>query len=139
MIKLDPNNEFHTRAAERLRTEEVGWLVTVSADGTPEPSPVWFHWDGADTVLVYSQNAPKVRNIKAHPRVAFHFDSVGGGNVVTFTGSAVVDDAHPKSVDHEAYVAKYIDGMTSINYTPQSFSESYNQVIVITLEKLRGF
>lgn len=139
MVKLDPNNAFHTRAADRLRAEEVGWLVTVAPDGTPEPSPVWFHWDGADTVVVYSQNAPKVRNINAHPRVAFHFDSVDGGNVVTFTGSAVVDDAYAKAVDHDAYVAKYIDGMKSINYTAQSFSDSYNNAIVITLEKLRGF
>ena len=41
------------RCLERLRTEKAIWLTTVAPDGTPQPNPVWFTWDG-ETVLVYS-------------------------------------------------------------------------------------
>ena len=34
---LDRSNPFHERAAERLANEQVGWVVTVAADGTPQP------------------------------------------------------------------------------------------------------
>ncbi|CAN5454517.1 hypothetical protein BH09CHL1_BH09CHL1_07610 [soil metagenome] len=138
MVKLDPTNDFHARAAERLTTEEVGWLVTVAADGTPVPSPVWFLWDGADSLLIYSQNKPKIRNIVANPHVAFHFNDDNGGNVVTFTGSAVFDDAHVKLIDDAAYLAKYGEAIVRIGYTAESFSASYENAVIVTLEKLRG-
>jgi PPOX class probable F420-dependent enzyme len=138
MVKLDPNNAFHARAAERLKTEEVGWLVTVSDDGTPQPSPVWFLWDGADTLLIYSQDHPKTRYIAARPRVAFHFNDENGGNVVTLTGSAIVDSIQPKIIDHAGYRAKYDEAIKRIGYTTESFSDAYAVAIVVTLEKLRG-
>ena len=51
-----PDTPFGARVRERLRDEHVVWLTTVGADGTPQPNPVWFLWDGADRVLVYNDN-----------------------------------------------------------------------------------
>jgi hypothetical protein len=34
------------RVAQRLREDAVIWLTTVAANGTPQPNPVWFLWDG---------------------------------------------------------------------------------------------
>lgn len=140
MVKLDPNNAFHTRAAERLKNEEVGWLVTIGSDGTPQPSPVWFLWDGADSLLIYSQHTRKLRNIATQPRVAFHFNSdEHGGNVVTFTGTARPDDQHPKVADFQPYLDKYAGSIAGIGYTAEQFSSGYDQPVIVTLEKLRGF
>jgi PPOX class probable F420-dependent enzyme len=139
MVKLDPTNAFHARVAERLKSELVGWLVTSGADGTPEPSPVWFLWDGADSLLIYSQNKPKLRNIANQPRVAFHFNSdAEGGDVVIFTGSARLDNAHAKVVDYQPYLDKYAAAITGIGYTIQQFSDSFSEPLILTLEKLRG-
>lgn len=139
MVKLDPNNAFHARAAERLKTEDVGWLITIGPDGTPEPSPVWFLWNGAASLLIYSQNAPKLRNIANQPRVAFHLNSdEHGNNVITFTGTARLDNAHPKVADYQPYLEKYDDGIKSIGYTTEQFSSGFDQPVIVTLEKLRG-
>ena len=63
------------RCLERLRTEKAIWLTTVAPDGTPQPNPVWFTWDG-ETVLVYShRDAFRNRNLRRNPRVALSFDS----------------------------------------------------------------
>lgn len=139
MVKLDPNNAFHACATERLMNEQVGWLVTVGPDGTPEPSPVWFLWDGANSLLIYSQQAPKIRNIAGQPRVAFHLNSNEyGGNVVTFTGTARLDAQHPKAINFQPYLAKYAAGIASLGYTAEQFSTGYDQPVIVTLEKLRG-
>jgi PPOX class probable F420-dependent enzyme len=139
MVKLDPNNAFHARVAERLKTEAVGWFVTTGPDGTPQPSPVWFLWDGADSLLIYSQHTPKLANITNQPRVAFHFNSdEHGGNVVTFTGTARLDSQHPKAADFQPYLDKYAAGIADIGYTVEQFSGGFSEPVIVTLEKVRG-
>jgi PPOX class probable F420-dependent enzyme len=53
MPLIDPSTDFGARVARRLADETIGWLVTVDAEGTPQPSPVWYLWDG-ETILIYS-------------------------------------------------------------------------------------
>src|SRR5581483_2590557 len=97
LVELDTATEFGARVARRLREELIAWLVTVHPDGTPQPVPVWFLWDGR-TVLLYSQpDTGKLRNLAANPRVALHLDGDGrGGDIVVLTGEArVVTDVPP--------------------------------------------
>ena len=47
-MKLKPQVE------ERLGATDLIWLTTVTPEGEPQPSLVWFWWDG-DTFLIYSQ------------------------------------------------------------------------------------
>lgn len=42
----DADSEFGQRVRARLRDEQVIWFTTVGADGTPQPNPVWFIWQG---------------------------------------------------------------------------------------------
>ena len=68
METLDASNPKHARADDKLRHEIAAWLTTVTADGQPQSTPVWFHWDGS-TFLIYSQpDRPKLRNIAANPQ-----------------------------------------------------------------------
>jgi PPOX class probable F420-dependent enzyme len=101
MVQLDPSNEFHARVAKRLTDEPTAWLVTTGSDGTPQPNPIWFLWDGADKVLVYSVEKAKPRHVSARPRVAFALNTdPDGDNVVIFTGSATVDRDQPAVADN---------------------------------------
>src|SRR5688500_4004699 len=111
MPLIDPTTEFGARAERRLREETIGWLVSVDAADTPQPSPVWFLWDG-ETILIYSKpDTPKLRNIARNGRVAFHLDGDGhGGDIVVLTGQARHDDVAPPSTALPAYQAKYKDG-----------------------------
>ncbi len=84
------------RADDKLRHEIAAWLTTVTADGQPQATPIWFHWDGS-TFLFYSQpGRPKLANIAANPKVSLHL--VGdpeGEDVVTVEGVASLDPAAP--------------------------------------------
>ena len=138
-MHIDTGSEFGARVVRRLQEETIGWLTTVGADGTPQPSPVWFLWDG-ETVLIYSQpNTPKLRHIAANPRVSLNLDGNGrGGDIVILTGEARVDDAAPSSAALPAYQAKYASGIRQLGMTAESFAQAYSVPIRLTPSKLRG-
>ncbi len=138
---IDPSTPFGARVEQRLRQEEVIWLTTVRPNGTPEPSPVWFLWDGARSVLIYSQpNKPKLRAIAQNPRVALSFNTdAQGGNVVVFTGDAQIDQAAPPATQVADYVTKYASAIRRIGMTPETFAQSYSVPIRVTLRTLRGY
>jgi PPOX class probable F420-dependent enzyme len=137
---FDPSTSYGARVARRLRDEDVIWLTTTTRDGTPQPNPVWFLWDG-ESILIYTEpGSYKVRNIRRNPRVALHFDAgEGGEDVVVFTGSAVLDESLPQAHHNPAYLEKYRQGIADIEMTPESMGAQYNVAIRITPDKVRGF
>jgi PPOX class probable F420-dependent enzyme len=136
----DPSTPFGQRIEAKLNGALIIWLVTSSGDGTPQPSPVWFLREG-DTLLIYSKpDAPKLRNIGAHPRVALHFDTDPNGNdVIIFHGTAAVDGDAPPADRNGPYLEKYRAGIADIEMTPESFAAGYSTPIRVRLEKVRGF
>ncbi len=139
-MKLDTTTEFGQRVERRLRDETIGWLTTVGADGTPQPKPVWFHWDGQSFMIFSEPNQAKLRHIAANPRVSlnFHTDQQGG-NVVVFTGEARVAGSAPPAARLTEYVAKYQEGIKRIGMTPEQMATTYSTVILMTPDKVRGF
>jgi PPOX class probable F420-dependent enzyme len=137
-VVIDPTTEKGARADARLRADEVAWLITVSADGQPVPTPVWFWWDG-DTILVYSQrDKPKLRHIAANPRVsvAMRTDELGD-EITVISGAAVVDPDSPSADRHPGYVEKYGTLIERLGADPPSFAGEYSVPIRITPTKLR--
>src|SRR5271154_2585671 len=89
VIMLNLSDPRHAAADERLRTETVIWLTTVTADGQPQSSPVWFLWDDGEFLIYAQPRSWKVRNIGVHPQVSLNLNSSdSGGRVVTFEASA---------------------------------------------------
>ena len=66
---VDEGTEFGARLARHLREEIVVWMTTVTPAGEPVPMPVWFFWDGDESVRMYSRRSPRVRNVEANPHV----------------------------------------------------------------------
>jgi PPOX class probable F420-dependent enzyme len=138
-LVIDETTDFGKRVAQRLRDESVIWLTTVRPDGTPEPSPVWFLWDG-ESCLIYSQpGKTKLKDLARNPRVALSFDTNGrGGNVVILTGDARVDEVAPPADQSPDYLTKYREMITGIGMQPDTFARGYSVAIRVTPTKLRG-
>jgi PPOX class probable F420-dependent enzyme len=138
-VKLDTATEFGARVARRLRDELIGWLVTVGADQTPQPLPVWFLWDG-QALLIYSRpDTAKLRNIARNPRVALHLDGDGrGGDVVILTGEARLAPDAPAATQVPLYVEKYREGMKRIGLTPEGFARTYSVALKLTPTRVHG-
>lgn len=137
---IDRFTEFGQRVVWRLEQESFGWLTTVSPSGEPQPVPIWFLWQEDETVLMYSEpDTFKLRNIRANPRVAFHFNCDDAGNdVVRLTGRAEIGGTPPAN-EVPAYIAKYHGGMASMNMTPEGFTADYSVPILMKPEKIWGF
>jgi PPOX class probable F420-dependent enzyme len=137
-MNIDTSTAFGERVIRRLRDETVIWLVTTRPDGTPEPSPVWFHWNG-DSFLIYSlSNTARQRNIARNPHVALHLDSTRGADVVVFTGEASVADDAPPANENAAYVEKYRQDFVRIGTPPERFALRYSVPIRVRPTTLRG-
>lgn len=140
-LQIDTATEYGQRVRRRLRDEQVIWLTTVDRQGRPQPSPVWFLWQGDDTLLIYSQpDKPKLRNIAANPRVALSFNTDDAGDdVVVFAGTARIMPEIGPATGVTAYIAKYKTGIANLNSTPDQFAADYSVPVRVTLDRARGF
>jgi len=73
----DPATEAGKSVAGRLRDEPLIWLTTIDAKGVPQPAPVWFLWDEAQTtLLIYSRaSAKRLVHIQQNPNVSLHLEA----------------------------------------------------------------
>jgi len=126
------------KVAQRLRRELVIWLTTVRADGMPQPTPVWFLWDG-ETFLIYTKpNARKLRNLAHDSMVALNLNcDEWGSEVVVFTGEASLDEAGPPVNRNPPYMRKYREGIKQIDMTPESMASEYSVAIRVKPTRVR--
>jgi len=125
--------------ARHLREDVVVWMTTVTPAGAPLPMPVWFHWDGGEHVVMYSQRGARIRNIEANPRVTLNFaGDGGGGDIVVLSGTAEIAADTPSADRHRDYLEKYAEHIKLIGMTPETFAEEYEVPVRIRLERVRG-
>jgi PPOX class probable F420-dependent enzyme len=136
---IDESSELGARIARHLREDVVVWLTTVSRSGGPLPSPVWFLWDGAESVLVYSMPSARVRNLTTNAHVSLNFDGDRrGGDIVVLSGKAVEEPEAPPAYANSDYLAKYHALIERIGHTPESFAEKYCVPLRVRIERVRG-
>jgi PPOX class probable F420-dependent enzyme len=135
----DPTTPFGKRVQRRLRDEIVVWLTTTGADGTPQPNPVWFLWDGPSFLIYNRADAHRLTHVRTRPFVALNFDGNGrGGDIVVITGRAELPEGEPPSHDVPAYLAKYRESMTRVSGSPEAFSKRYPVAMRVWPVKVRG-
>jgi PPOX class probable F420-dependent enzyme len=139
-VSVVPSGAFGERVTRRLRAERVIWLTTVAADGTPQPNPVWFLWDGADEILVYNRaEAQRLAHLAERPAVSLNLDGNGqGGDIIVVSGLARRDDAAPAPDANPDYLAKYQEAMERVSGTVEQFAEDYPVPVRIAIRRIRG-
>ena len=138
----DPATPFGQRVRERLQHDEVIWIVTVGADGRPQPNPVGFCWDGGAELVIYSRSdAQRLRHLEDRPdQVSFHFDSDGHGqDVLVLYGRVTVDEDHPPLKAWPPYLEKYGPAVTGAFGDIAQFSDMYPIALRVTITGVRGF
>jgi PPOX class probable F420-dependent enzyme len=137
-----PESGFGERVRERLRNSEIIWFTTTSANGTPQPNPVWFLWDDEDeSVLIYNATrARRLEHVAVRPRVSLHFDSdEHADEVIVLAGVAEQAADVPPATENQAYLGKYRHGIERIGSNPEKFAQDYSVPLRIRPSKLRGF
>ena len=136
----DPATPFGARVARRLREEMVIWFTAQAADGTPQPNPVWFLWDGTCFLIYCPRGDKRLEHIQHDPRVALNFNSDSqGGDVVVLTGTARIATGEPPADRNPVYVAKYQTGIEQLVGSVQTFAAQYAVPVRVTPDRVRGF
>ncbi|MFE7796334.1 TIGR03667 family PPOX class F420-dependent oxidoreductase [Nocardia sp. NPDC057440] len=137
---VDTSTAFGAKVSARLDNEQVIWLTTVGASGTPQPNPVWFRWDGKEFLFFSQADKPKLRNIARNPRVSLNLNATDtGGDVVVLTGTARIDESGATAAEIEAYTEKYTQGLVDIAMTDEQFYAEYSVAVRVEPDRLRGF
>jgi PPOX class probable F420-dependent enzyme len=122
---------------ERLRSDEMVWLITVRPDGRPHSIPVWFLWESA-TILIWSKpNTQKIRNLRQNPSVTLALDDTKKGHdVVILEGTAELLEQGEGQNALQAYDEKYREGFQRMGMTAAQFTWMYSQPIRVTPVRL---
>jgi len=137
---LDFSTRFGRHVNRRLRQEKIIWLTTVDSHNTPQPRPVWFHWDG-ETILIFSErHKAKLRHIAGNPKVALSLNTdEEGGDVVVLIGDARILDEPPDPNRVQTYLRKHRASIKDLGMTIKEFTDAYTVPILVTPQTMRGF
>ena len=137
---FDSGTEADEHALERLRTEVIGWLTTVTPDGQPQSFPIWFLWLDGEALVYSDRRAKRNGNIRANPMVVLHLNDNGtGGDVVIVEGEARIDEHTPPVPENPAYLAKYGVLIREQLNSPEEMATIYNVPVWIRPTRGRAF
>jgi PPOX class probable F420-dependent enzyme len=138
MTILDESKPKHAAAQQRLGSEPIVWLTTVSPSGQPQSTPVWFLWADGEFLIYGAAKGPKNASIEANPQVSLHLEGNGqGSDNVIFEGQARIDPDGPRAEDVPGYLAKYQPFIDRYGWTAAGFSDDYPHVIRISPSRAR--
>jgi PPOX class probable F420-dependent enzyme len=138
MTILDREKPAHAAAEDRLQSEPIIWLTTVSPSAQPQSTPVWFLWQDGEFLIYGAKSGPKNQSIESNPHVSLHLEGNGrGGDNLIFEGDARIDPDGPRADAVPDYLGKYREFIDSYGWTPESFSDDYPHVIRVTPTRAR--
>jgi len=96
-------------AQELLSSREMAHLAYVWVDGTPRVVPIGFHWDGSRMVFGTPPGAPKLRALRANPRVSVTVDSSSWPyHVLLLRGDVEIEDLDDVGPEYAAASSRYL-------------------------------
>ncbi|MFD7368770.1 TIGR03667 family PPOX class F420-dependent oxidoreductase [Nocardiopsis alba] len=136
---VDETTEFTARVARRLEQEYVVWLTSVGRDGTPQPNPVWFLWDGTAFTVYTSPRSHRVAHLRERPRVTLHLDGgPRGRDIVVLSGTAeFAADGGPPTGD-PAYMDKYGELILRVFGSHEEFDRTHPLALRVVPDRVRG-
>ncbi len=138
---IDPATTRGARVLERLEHEPIIWLTTVTPEGQPQTSPVWFLWLDGEILLYSRADTPRPANVRANPRVAANLNAGEDGNdVVSLEGEARIARQRATVADvPAAYVAKYASRLAAFGWTMESMLVDYPVEIRVRPTRVRAW
>jgi PPOX class probable F420-dependent enzyme len=136
LVVLFDQSPTPAEADEILCSAVIVWLVSVHPSGRPHIVPVWFHWDGADMIILTQPGAQKVKNLQHDPRVSIAVDnSDEGHSPVVFEGMGTLE-SHMIDQDRlQSYLEKYAGLLANMDWSGERMLAHYSQAIRVTPHK----
>jgi PPOX class probable F420-dependent enzyme len=95
-------------AQELLRSTNLAKLAYIWTDGTPRVVPIWFEWTGQDIVLGTPPTAPKLKALRANPRVSLTIEDNAKDQALLLRGTATVQMMPTVIAEYAAAARRYM-------------------------------
>jgi PPOX class probable F420-dependent enzyme len=143
-FRLDAADPRHTEVLDRLAADQIGWLTTVRADGSPHAVPVWFLWHDGRLLVMSEPRTVKVTNVRRGSPALLHLhtNDHDGNGVVVLSGPAVISDRTATQwlpEIGEAYTAKYAEAMVTYGMGLAPIAERFHVVIELEPTALQAW
>ena len=120
---------------QRLAQEQIIWMTTTKADGTPLPNPVWFLWTGDEFIVFTEPTSIKMKNMIRNRRVALNLNSdSNGGDIAIFQAEADLSGAPVSDEEFQRYLTKYEEGMRGLGLTVEQLKAIYQPVRLVPIK-----
>jgi PPOX class probable F420-dependent enzyme len=140
---LDPADAVHADVLGRLASDQIGWLTTVRADGSPHAVPVWFLWHDRRLLVMSEPRTAKVSHVRRGSAALLHLHTRPDGNgVVVLSGRPVVTGRTASQwlpEIAEAYAAKYGAAMVAYGMGLEAIAEKFHVVIELEPTDLQAW
>ena len=137
-MEIDTSTDFGARATRHLEGDRIIWLTTVGPHGTPQPSPVWFLWDG-DTVLIYSSLRPQNCAISTGILVSVCTSTAPRAAATWSLSPATPGSMLAPTCQRESSLCRQVcGGLRDIGMTPDAFAQAFSVAIRVRPRSLRG-
>ena len=137
---FDPDDTWGAYALERLRTEKIAWLTTVTPSGQPLTMPIWFLWVDGEVLVYGDRRARRNANIEANQRVSLHLPAnKSGGDILVIEGDARIDPDLPLPPDNPAYLEKYGEWIDTYVGGAVRMAQTYSMQIRIKPTRVLGY
>jgi len=132
-LVLDPTDPVHAGVLDRLASDQIGWLTTVRADGSPHAVPVWFLWHDGRLLVMSEPRTAKVTHVRRGSAALLHLHTRDDGNgVVVLSGPARISERTSGEWLPQigvAYTAKYAEAMVAYGMGLTGIAEKFSVVI----------
>jgi PPOX class probable F420-dependent enzyme len=113
-LMLDFSTRLGRHVNRRLRQEKIIWLTIVDSENTPQPRPVWFHWDGENILIFSQQSKAKLRQHKSQPSSFFELRMRTAATSPSSSARLGLRMRHPIRAGLKPYLRKYREGHQGI-------------------------
>lgn len=76
--------------AQFLAEKRNASMATIRANGSPQLTPVWYHWDGERFIISITKERAKYKNLVRDPRMSLCIDDVTGYTYYVAEGKAQI-------------------------------------------------
>ncbi len=137
MLDVSRSDEAHVD--ERLRTEIIAWLATVTTGNRPHAVPVWFAWSDPCILIFSLTSTRKVADLRRQPECTIALESANlGTDIVIAEGSASLpslDDATVRTL-MPAFEAKY-RAIMGVSF--EEWLEGFQQPILVEVQRITAW
>ena len=120
-VNVDESTEFGAARRTTRATEIVVWMTTVTPSGAPLPMPVWFLWEGGESVVVFSRESRACATSRRTRTCRSTSRATGAAAGSSCCPGAPRSTATARAHQVGAYIEKYADHIERLSHTPESF------------------